>query len=76
MMQYFVTYCPQPGNPTDFSLSFTLKAVTIDVTFTARFSLVPGPIFSAAQNAVPWWFHQVTRVTAVGHCVVKGELTS
>lgn len=50
--------------------------VFVVLTFTAGLGLVPGPIFSAAQNAVSRGFHQVTRVTAVGHRVVEGKLTS
>lgn len=50
----------------------------VPLTFTAGFGLVPGSIFSTSQNAVSRfrWFHQVTRVTAVGHRVVEGKLTS
>lgn len=48
------------------------------LTFTAGLGLVPGSVFSAPQNVPtgPRQFHQVTRVTAVGHCVVEGVLTS
>lgn len=48
------------------------------LTFAARFGLVPRSIFGAVQSVSPGSirFHQVTRVTVVGHCVVESKLTS
>lgn len=58
-------------------LTVLLKGMIFD-TFAAGFGLVPGSIFSAAQDTVsrPRQFHQIARVTAVGYCVVEGKLTS
>lgn len=45
-------------------------------TSATGFGLVPGSIFSAAQNIASSWFHQVARVTAVGHSMVEGKFSS
>lgn len=53
-----------------------LLLMLLSDTFAAGFGLVPGSIFSAAQNTASSWFHYVAGVTAVGHCAVEGKFSS
>ena len=48
------------------------------LTFTGRLGLVPGTVSGTAQSISPHsgGFHEISRVTVVGHSVVEAELAS